>query len=288
MGVSDAAPAVPEPATTRPTTRPDNDTDRLGRVYVPTTFQLHDGKVDLVVHFHGDFNIVRGAAEQARISAAVVGVSRHGLSSVYEKPFSDPELFGQVIENAVATLRADPKIGPDVTLGRVYVSSFSAGFGAVRAILKVPRYFEMIDGIILADSLYAGYAEPIGNRQVDPEDLADFRRFAAEAAAGRKLLILTHCDLQPDGYASTRETADDVIRSLGGQRRDAPPSVGPDSMHLTSRFDRGGFHVRGYAGTDGQDHGDHLRNLWAWYTLLPVSTYDEAWERPVDTGPPVE
>lgn len=288
MGVSDAPGAAPEPATTQPTTRPGDEADRLGRVYVPTTFQLHDGKVDLVVHFHGGFNIVRGAAEQARLSAAIVGVQRHGLSSVYEKPFSDPELFGQVIDNAVATLRADKRISPDATLGRLYVSSFSAGFGAVRAILQVPRYFEMIDGIIMADSLYAGYAAPIEQRQVDPADMKDFRRFAAEAAADRNLLILTHCDLQPDGYASTRETADDLIRSLGGQRREVPPSVGPGTMHLTSRFDRGGFHVRGYTGTEGRDHMDHLRNLWAWYTMLPVSTYDGAWEHPLDTGPPVE
>src|SRR5207302_384225 len=101
-------------------------------------------------------------------------------------------------------------------IGRVVVSSFSAGFGGVRALLKVPEHFARIDGLIMADSIYCGYAGEPKEHRVDPALMDGFRRFAAEAAAGRKAFLLTHSALVPDGYASTAETADFLIHALGG------------------------------------------------------------------------
>ena len=80
----------------------------------------------------------------------------------------------------------------DLKIGRVFVSTFSAGFGGARELLAVPAHFARIDGLILADSLYAGYVGKPGDHKIDPAKMVGFRKFAAEAAAGRKTMIVTH------------------------------------------------------------------------------------------------
>jgi hypothetical protein len=42
-------------------------------------------------------------------------------------------------------------------------------------------------------------------------------------------------------------------------------------MQRRSRADLGGFHVRGFAGGEGQHHVQHLTNLIAWYKMLPTA-----------------
>ena len=71
----------------------------------------------------------------------------------------------------------DPKIG------RVFISSFSAGFGGVRELLAVPANLARIDGVILADSPRTrAISETSPLRQIDPAKMAGFRKFAAEAS----------------------------------------------------------------------------------------------------------
>ena len=155
----------------------------------------------------------------------------------------------------------DPKIG------RVVISSFSAGFGGVRALLNVPEHFARIDGLIMADSIYCGYTGDPKERRVDPALMEGFRRFAVEAAAGRKTFLLTHSALQPEGYASTGEVADFLIAAVGGK-----PEPGrvewAEGLILNRTFSRGRFLVLGFEGTQGPDHLNHLRRIgriWARY-----------------------
>jgi hypothetical protein len=236
---------------------------------VPSTFQRRERLVDLLIHFHGRDNVVVSAVEEAEITAAVVSVSRSGLSSAYEKPFSDAGLFRAVIDDAIRGLVDSGIVPPDTKLGRVFVSSFSAGFGAIRAILRRPEYFSMVDGIVMADSLYCGYEGPRDKRRLDAQKMADFRRFAREAALGHKFMLLTHSAQVPEGYASTTETADDLIHCVGAQRQTVAAETA--GMQLLSVAALGGFHVRGFAGAEGTDHGDHLRHLADWYKMLPIS-----------------
>ena len=75
-----------------------------------------------------------------------------------------------------------------------------------------------------------------------------FRRFALEAAAGRKTFVLTHSAQVPEGYASTTETADFLIRAVGGEpektdvvlgrRLDPDPPLRPGTF-LVLGFRRG-------------------------------------------------
>jgi hypothetical protein len=241
----------------------------VGVVFVPVYLPRDAEAIDLVVHFHGAPEVVQREFAAAGLQAALVTVNYRGLSSAYEKPFSNEALFGTLLDEALAEMKSRRLVSPTTSWRRVCVSSFSAGFGAVRALLKVPAYFERIDALYLADTLYAGYAEQNGRRVPNPDNMKDFRRFAAEAAAGRKTMIVTHSYLEPGSYAGTHETADDLIAFVGAQRR-AVDEAGPASMRIISRADQGNFHVYGCAGTTGEDHMAHLRNMRFWYLLLAL------------------
>jgi len=160
--------------------------------------------------------------------------------------------------------------------GRVFVSSFSAGFGGVRELLALPEHFVRIDGLILADSLYAGYVGDPAQRRIDPAKMAGFRKFAAEAAAGRKTMIVTHSAQVPDSYASTTETADDLIKHAGGQAV-ADDADSGDGWRLKRRLARGRLLVLGFAGQGPEDHMRHLRRLGKiWQTALEVDKHEPA------------
>ncbi len=242
----------------------------LGEVFVPAEMPADMEHVDLVVHFHGGAATAEREFAAAGMQAVLVTVSIPGLSSAYERPFSDPALFGAILEKTLAELRQRGRVPATAEWGRVCVSSFSAGFGAVRAILKVPAYFARIDALYLADTLYAGYVAADGQRRVDPEDVRDFCRYAQEAAAGCKLLLVTHSYVEPGRYAGTHETADALIACAGAQRR-AVDEPGPAGMHVISRVEQGGFQVWGCAGQTGEAHLAHVRNMRYWYERLPVT-----------------
>jgi len=243
----------------------------VGEAFVPDYLARDAAEVDLVVHFHGAPEVVQREFAAAGLQAVLVTINYRGLSSAYERPFSDDQLFGRLLDETLAELKARKLLPGTARWRRVSVSSFSAGFGAVRALLKVPAYFERIDALYLADTLYAGYVERDGRRAVNPDNMKGFRRFAAEAAAGRKTMIITHSYLEPGSYAGTHETADDLIAFVGAERR-AMDEPGPGSMRITSRANKGNFLAYGCAGTTGEDHMAHLRHMRFWYPLLPLGT----------------
>ena len=69
------------------------------------------------------------------------------------------------------------------------VSSWSAGYGAVREILRQPECYARVERVLLIDGMHTGY---IGERpgpqesRLDPEGLEVFVRFARDAVDRRK------------------------------------------------------------------------------------------------------
>jgi hypothetical protein len=232
-----------------------------GPLFVPAGFKPDRDGVELLLHLHGGTSAETSLVRSGR-SAVVVSVAIPGLSSVYTNRFKDPKVFARILDETQAKLK-ELGVAPEPRLRRVIVSSFSAGFGGVREMLKDPATVARIDALVMADTIYAGYTGDPARRQVDPQLMNGFLSFAREAAAGRKWFVLSHCDLQPDGYASTKETADYLIAQLGGTREAAGDPWPADGLKLTSRFRRGKFEVYGFAGDTGDDHMRHLRGLWA-------------------------
>jgi len=241
-------------------------------LFVPVSDRPVGEEVDLTIHLHGAPSVVEPAFVGALRPGALIEFNRKGLSRAYAEPFSDPKLFPRLIDAALDALKDPGRPGPP-RLRRLTVSSFSAGFGGVREILKVPEHFARIDALVMADSIYAGYEGDPSERRVDPRLMDGFLRFAREAVEGRKSFLITHSAQVPGDYASTTETADFLIRAVGGEPEEADVSWG-DGWTQARRFARGRFLVLGFRGKGGPDHMKHLRGIARLWEATPPPRAD--------------
>ncbi len=243
-------------------------------LFVPDGYKAGAGDVvDVILHLHGSGSVVEPALVESGLDAVLIEFNRKGLSSVYTAPFSDPSLFPKLLDVTLSTLKSE-KLVSAPKLGRVVVSSFSAGFGGVRALLKDPASFHRIDGLIMADSIYCGYTGDPAKHMVDTALMEGFRKFAAEAAEGRKTFLLTHSAQIPEGYASTTETADFLIKSLGNGGPGPTRDWGTGFTAARS-YKNGKFVVFGFGGEGPNDHMIHLRQIrrfWKLYSEVSKST----------------
>ncbi len=155
------------------------------------------------------------------------------------------------------------------------ISSFGAGYAAVREILRTPEYVDLVNAIVLADSMYAGFENPGGeDRRPMPGHVEPFVQFARLAAEGKKVFVATHCQMLTKGYASAADTARYLVGQMGGEL--SPVNGSPETatpagdgaaapadaeFPLVSRYDRGGLHVWGYAGADARAHEVHAAGM---------------------------
>jgi hypothetical protein len=228
----------------------------------------------LVVHFHGASWLIEQHVARGAPHAALVTVNLGAGSGRYATPFADPTRFTALLTEAADA--ASTLVGRPVRWSGVTLTSFSAGYGAVRAILAHPAPSARITAVVLLDSLHASYAidgDPSAPRTKDPpvkvDDIEAFTRLAAEAAAGRVRFWVTHSEVYPGTYASTTETADALLASVG-LTRDAVLKRGPLGMQQLSEARRGGLHVLGFAGNSAPDHVDHLHALGEWLRAWKV------------------
>lgn len=244
-----------------------------GKLYVPDHLTPRDGKVDLIVHFHAGDRIGPDAVDDHRINAAVAIVHFGGFSSAYRVPFEEPDRFAELLRDAEDQLQQQPGF-ENTRLGRVNLVSFSAGYGAVREILKNPDYVAQIHGVLLTDSMYAAYTGDPALKQVNPPNVDPFVPFAKLAVAGDKTFVVTHTYLEPGGYAGTHECAAYLVKQLGLETEAVPENEAIDpatgDLRLKERAVVNGLHVLGYHGDTGEDHGNHLRHTADWLPLLPL------------------
>lgn len=219
------------------------------------------GAADLLIHFHGSAWLPFQAAESTGrpLVVAVVNVGQGG--GIYDRTFRDPAVLDTLLE----AIRA--RAG--VRIDRLFLSGFSAGYGAVRAILR--NRADRVDGILLLDGLHTGYIpdrKPLAEGgKLDTVPLEPFVAYAREAAAGRKRFVFTHSEIFPGTFASTTETADELIRELGLK---ATPVVrwGPRGMQQLSEVRAGGLIILGFAGNSAPDHIDQFHGMPEFLQLL--------------------
>jgi hypothetical protein len=235
-------------------------------IYIPEGYRVPDnGEVFLTVHFHDavwffvEEHWRRGARNPVLIYSGLVG------SSAYKKPFDDPTLFRKLLDDVVVQLKQ--RGAPQNThITGVEISSFSAGYGAVREILKVPEYVDLIHSIVLADSNFAGYVDAEKDRRPVPEHIATFIEFAKLAAVGKKLFVVAFSSVYPGTYASPRECAEAMMKAIGGRLKPVKPGSLPSAAPgldypLILRYDKGRLHVWGYGGNDPKAHMAQARAL---------------------------
>ena len=254
----------------------DLPTDATGhhKLFIPDGY-IHTGQaVDVLVHFHGDPQTVENNAKYAGLNAVIVNVTYSGLSSAYQTPFSNASLFGNILSAALAQLRAQSDFADDTTWGNLAVSSFSAGYAAVREILKPAQgYYNDIDGIMLADSLYASFTSGSDHTPLASQ-MVDFKRFALDASQGNKTLIFSHSQVPTYTYANTQECADDLIDHIGAT---ALPynATGLGGVQFFRCAIDGNFAVYGELGSDAAAHSQHLQYMGQFLGQLPLAKVPE-------------
>jgi hypothetical protein len=245
----------------------------------------------LLIHFHGASWLIEQHVARYLPRAALITVNLGAGSSAYRKPFEQADTFRKLLREAGYELQT--KHG----WASITLSGFSAGYGAVREILRRPEYFALVNNVLLLDGMHASYS-PEGKLLADggtiqAADIDVFVNFARAAVAGRKTVIgsqtlaglrtitnrgaasgrktfvVTHSEIVPGAYASTTECADYLLSQLSLKRNPKLVS-GPMGMQQLSAVDAGGFHLRGYAGNSAQDHVDFLHAMPAWFGLFGV------------------
>ncbi|WP_437734796.1 hypothetical protein [Sorangium sp. So ce1335] len=271
---------------------------RGGVLFTPESFKPTGSSYDLVLHFHGNTQLVRESAEVAGLNAAVAVINLGIGSGAYEELYAQPGMYESLladIDRAVAQRGL-----PTPRLRRVALSSWSAGYGAVAKILELRRGVDNLDAILVTDGIHCGFApeQPSG---LNTLQLASFARAAQRAAEGQILFTITHSEIDPVTYASSSATASYLLGAAAGYpvertiALDAPPHLrlraaeGAVSKKLekqmipTTEAHVGELHVRGFRGNTPEHHMAHLLQMAS--TVLPELV--ERWSvggdpRPVD------
>jgi hypothetical protein len=246
--------------------------DPAWSLFIPSNY-VHSASVDLIVHFHGDPATFHNNVAWAKLNVVEVTVNYSGLSSAYSTPFQNTGLFNTLLNDALTRVRNEADFPDNVNYGKVAVSSFSAGYGAVREILKQQSYYDRINALLAADSCYASFTSSTDHTPLDSQ-MVDYRRYAQDAANGAKTFIFSHSQVPTYTYCETRETADDLMAYLGISPV-ADNSHGLGTLDFYRYAKQGNFVVHGALGTDGDSHLEHLQYIGQFLQELPLASVPE-------------
>jgi hypothetical protein len=262
------APAPPPRAAPRPAPAaiPEEDAIELTEVaYAPrwqkTSFGAYlaperdpakdGGAIDVMFHFHFGRE-ANDSWRASRLDATIVSVTLGMGSAPYEHALRDPERFERWIDEVLASI-AEERRAPPLHLRRLGIASFSAGFGAVGHILASPALYDRLDALVLLDSIHTHYTR---GKKPDPSAIAPYVKFASEALARRKVMVLTHSSIVPPDYPSSAETTTTLLDAIGVAK--IPHDEVTHGMRRLYRADQGAFHAFGFAGETARDHMEHL------------------------------
>jgi hypothetical protein len=234
---------------------------RAVALFIPHSAERRDS-LHLVVHFFGASWLPMQAVDALGDGTVAAVVNLGGGSGIYHRTFSDPTAFPALLDSVQSHVTR--RIGRTLPVARATLTAFSAGHGAVRVILREPALESRVGAVLLLDGLHTSYVpegKPVADGGVlDSTNLIAVRDFARRAARGEARLLITHSTIFPGTYASTTETADWLLHSLG-LRRTAVLAWGPRGMQQLSAVRSGGFRVYGYAGNSAPDHVDQLHAM---------------------------
>lgn len=221
----------------------------VGQVLLPKDLKLNaKGEFPVVFHFHGH-EAARKEWVQAIDGAVLVGIDLGVNSGPYLAKFADPAALRRLFESVEGAVASRLGVA-SASIGKLGLSSWSAGYGAVERILR-SEFSNRVDSVMLLDGLHTGHADTERARRT----LEPFVEYARRAANGRALFYVSHSSILPPGYASTTETASYLVWQLGGAPEPTSVREGhPMGLELIRRYDRGAFHVRGFSGNGKLDH----------------------------------
>ncbi|WP_437938630.1 hypothetical protein [Sorangium sp. So ce341] len=270
---------------------------RGGVLFTPETFRPTGSSYDLVIHFHGNTQLVRESAEVAGLNAAIAVINLGIGSGAYEELYAQPGVY----ESLLADIdRALAQRGlPTPRLRRLALSSWSAGYGAIAKILELRRGIDALDAILVTDGIHCGFV-PDHPSGLNTLQLASFARAAQLAAGGQVLFTITHSEIDPIAYASSSATANYLLGAAAGRPVERSPALSaPPHLRLraaegavsrklekqmvpTTEATVGELRVRGFRGNTPEHHMAHLLQMAS--TVLPELV--ERWREGGDPAPP--
>ncbi len=235
--------------------------DKPVEVFVPADLPRRD-EFSVVIHFHGAAWLAEQAISMADKHAVAAVLNLGTGSGVYDRSFSDPAAFDSLLANIAQEVSMVS--GKLKRVGAVTLVGFSAGYGAVRAILREPRHFTRVSSVLLLDGMHTSYV-PEGvtlaaGGAIDSLNLVAFRNFARAAMHNEKRFLVTHSEIFPGSYASTTETANWILHSLEVHQKPVLRQ-GPRGMQQLSELRTGHFELLGFAGNSAPDHIDQLHGM---------------------------
>ena len=239
---------------------PKRMTTRRGTVVV-TPGECFEGfdTFDVVFHFHGNPFLVERAWRRNKLNAALF-IMNHGEST---KPYADrynyPEALNQLIESAERYVK-ELCPGAPAKVGRIALSGWSAGYASIQKLIRTQAGRERVDAVLLSDGLHTSLANKYP-RVISEFGLEPFVAFGKQAMNDEKLMVVTHSAIQTGDFASTTETTDAVLHSLGLLRVLDLDQERLGALRMSSEAHARSFHLMGFEGTDARAHGDHLRQL---------------------------
>jgi len=242
------------------------------KLFIPDTYEHRAGDIaDILVHFHGDPQTVWNNSLHAELNTVIVTVNYSGLSSAYSGPFSNATLFQTLMNEALTKVRLESDFSSTLQWDQIGVSSFSAGYGAVREILKSSSYLNSIDALLAADSLYATTADdgtPLNSQ------MANYKMFANLAQSGEKTFVFSHSQVLTYTYENTMETGNELMQHLGINTQPSSLS-GLGTLDFYRHAKSGNFELWGAQGADGDAHLEHLRYIGQFLADLPLARLGE-------------
>lgn len=284
---------APEPAPSASVTKPGRADLKMRRgvhiglekgvLYAPPEFRSADGRFDLVVHFHGNTDLVEQSIAAAKLNALVAIINVGDGSGPYSKAMQNPYVFDRMLTTIEHRAQKQLRL-KNALIRRIALSAWSAGFASVGQILSSRSRLDRVDAVLFMDTPHAKYA-PGGEDAVYLPSLENYLSFARRAMAGQKLMVITHSAIPTEGYPSTTRTIDALLEQLSLEREvvtsDAvsfPPvelSVAkrafPDGernwLKVVTKAEQQDFHVYGCPGTRKGDHIAHLAQMSV--TVIP-------------------
>jgi hypothetical protein len=236
--------------------------DKPIQVFVPAGVRA-DQPIDLVIHFLGAAFVAEQAVAALGQNHVLANVSIGAGTGLYDRAFSEPAVYDSLLRSVAREVGAALHTS-DVKFRHITLTGFSAGHGAIRAILRDSAHFAQVDAVLLIDGFHTSYV-PEGvvmekGGTLDESKLVDLARFARAAMRGEKRMLITHSEIFPGTFASTTETSDWLINTLGLKRKPVL-EWGPRGLQQLSDVKSGRFELMGFAGNSAPDHIDQLHSL---------------------------
>jgi hypothetical protein len=237
-------------------------------LFIPAGVKRREA-LHLVIHFHGGAFIPEYAVSQLGDDHVVAVVSIAPGSGAYDRAFTEPAVYDTLL--SALRREASVALSGTATFAAVTLVGFSAGHGAIRAILRDSAHFAQVNAVLLLDGMHTSYIPEntvvAKGGTLDASNLEAFARFARAAMRGEKRFLVTHSEIFPGTFASTTETSDYLVSTLG-LRRTPVLRWGPRGMQQLSEVKAGKFEILGFAGNAGPDHIDQLHGMPEFLKLL--------------------